>query len=801
MSKLQKITGGMLVVLMALVLSVSWAVAQTAQTVVIDGVNDFLPGNLVEDDGDDTEHSQLDLGEIYLTNDAVNLYVGIENDHEDWGTNQIGIAIDLGTPEGGSTDPWGRAIDWTLATNKPDLMFYVNLGNGWQEGRRWNEGTQSWDVFTSGTNSLGWTTSTGFNELSVMLGTIGVTPGDVINYEMWMTQDGATKGPLDLVVDDWSQLSLPEGTTWDTPAAIPLLTLAPYTILAAADPDPPVVAQVKPAAFPVDSFFDVFFNEPIDPGTGSVPGNFVLGGGPGQQITPNGAVVDGTDPSIVHLTFPAPLTASDALYTLTVTNVEDVAGNAIVADGVGNVGCFMIKEVIFRGKFGPFLNGQEEPHQFTVEGELQPLSWALCDGADMVDTGTDDIWEYSDLFCVSVDCDEADPTASFEWKFVYDCATYEPMGGNRSHTLDLANGATDIIEVWWNNEDPTTFTAHDIDVEFFVNMNDSAYMAGDLVGLRGNVLPLNHAADTPMVDDGTGNDAVADDGIFSALVTFPAGARKDVEYKFVLNEEYECSGLGDRTLFLNDELFDTVGGTLGPLTLPVVRYDFCNIIWRAVEVVFQVDFNNTGGQNIGSGDVVEVRGTPNHDGSFDWETPGLNILNDDGVYPDAVAGDKIYAVAVVFPDTSAQNVDYKYLVNEVHECPNQGNRHFSIDPDNFDDMGNAQILDVDIYQICGPVGVPEMISGLTLNQNRPNPFNPSTTISYTVPKSGAGSLTIYNVRGELVRTLRSGHFDQGPGMVIWDGTDNRGTNTGSGVYFYKLDVDGDVQTRRMLLLK
>ena len=219
---------------------------------------------------------------------------------------------------------------------------------------------------------------------------------------------------------------------------------------------------------------------------------------------------------------------------------------------------------------GQLLAGTTEvpPYSFTVRGGRSPLSWE-SNAPQMVDMGSD-VWEYTTLMLYAGDCAAGTASESFEWKFNFMGTVWEPLAGNRVHTLDLANGASDLIDVWWNDEDPTQFTTHDIDVEFFVDMSMSAWVAGDTVSINGDVLPLTY--DVPslidLVDDGTGNDAVAGDMIFSTLVTFPAGSHNNVEYKFLLNGEYECAGQGNRTVFLNSEMYDTVGGTLGPLTLP-----------------------------------------------------------------------------------------------------------------------------------------------------------------------------------------------------------------------------------------
>jgi len=75
------------------------------------------------------------------------------------------------------------------------------------------------------------------------------------------------------------------------------------------------------------------------------------------------------------------------------------------------------------------------------------------------------------------------------------------------------------------------------------------------------------------------------------------------------------------------------------------------------------------------------------------------------VAPDLAADDKIYIVSVIFPDTSAQNVKYKFLYNDQYEGVPMENRFFSIDPDNHDAVGNPQILPVDVFDPVGISGV------------------------------------------------------------------------------------------------
>jgi hypothetical protein len=100
----------------------------------------------------------------------------------------------------------------------------------------------------------------------------------------------------------------------------------------------------------------------------------------------------------------------------------------------------------------------------------------------------------------------------------------------------------------------------------------------------------------------------------------------------------------------------------------------------------------------------------------------------------------------------------------------------------------------------GATGVGDM-PGLAFSaKSYPNPFNPSTKIAYTLTRPGQVSIKIYNVRGELVRTLLDGQVDNTAGSVTWLGDDNRGQKVASGVYFYQLrSTDGEILNKLTLV--
>jgi hypothetical protein len=86
-------------------------------------------------------------------------------------------------------------------------------------------------------------------------------------------------------------------------------------------------------------------------------------------------------------------------------------------------------------------------------------------------------------------------------------------------------------------------------------------------------------------------------------------------------------------------------------------------------------------------------------------------------------------------------------------------------------------------------------------RNRPNPFNPSTDIEFSLQFDAPVTLSIYDVNGKRVRTLASRHFTRGPHSVPWDGRDAGGELVASGVYFLRLTAGNDSQVLKTVLVK
>ena len=102
-----------------------------------------------------------------------------------------------------------------------------------------------------------------------------------------------------------------------------------------------------------------------------------------------------------------------------------------------------------------------------------------------------------------------------------------------------------------------------------------------------------------------------------------------------------------------------------------------------------------------------------------------------------------------------------------------------------------------------PTGVGDRAERYVLSvSNYPNPFNPRTTVSYTVPSRGAVTVAIYDLRGALVATLVDKEEKTSDAYrVEWNGRADSGAMVSSGIYFARIEHNGAVRSKKMVLLK
>ena len=104
-------------------------------------------------------------------------------------------------------------------------------------------------------------------------------------------------------------------------------------------------------------------------------------------------------------------------------------------------------------------------------------------------------------------------------------------------------------------------------------------------------------------------------------------------------------------------------------------------------------------------------------------------------------------------------------------------------------------------EVGGTSSVENLPQHLALEKNYPNPFNPRTNISFTLPADESVRLQVFDMRGRLVKTLHDGALTAGYHTVMWDGTDDSGQRVASGVFLYRLVSGDQVFSRKMLLMK
>ena len=113
---------------------------------------------------------------------------------------------------------------------------------------------------------------------------------------------------------------------------------------------------------------------------------------------------------------------------------------------------------------------------------------------------------------------------------------------------------------------------------------------------------------------------------------------------------------------------------------------------------------------------------------------------------------------------------------------------------------------VGIQNVSNPVGihsnaVESSPQEFRLLQNYPNPFNPETTISFQLTNRGRVVLKIFNAAGQEIRNLINQELPEGLHQIIWNGRTEYGDKSASGIYFYQLRVNNQIQTNRMTLLQ
>ena len=305
-----------------------------------------------------------------------------------------------------------------------------------------------------------------------------------------------------------------------------------------------------------------------------------------------------------------------------------------------------------------------------------------------------------------------------------------------------------------------TSTEQDVTVTFQVDMNlisdvVDVYLAGDFNDWSGTA--------TIMSDDDM-------DGIYSAQIVFPMGSVRFQQYKFINGTEWEL--IDNREFEIDDANSSQV--------LDVVNFNNLSpddFITQDVTVTFQVNMIN----------VYEV-GTVTIAGDFNsWNTSDY-LLSDGN-------SDWIYTIDIIFETGSYKYQGYKYLNDGVYE--DIDNRMMEID-----DTSTTQILDVVYYENNQSSSNLDAIPLISLVSNYPNPFNPSTTISFTLTSPAYLKTNIFNSKGQKVITLSHQLYKAGNHEIMWNGCNTNGETVSSGIYFFTAETaEKNIAIQKMILMR
>jgi hypothetical protein len=531
-------------------------------------------------------NAPMDLGTLYVANDTNFWYFLFTiNTNISGGSNWGKYMLFVDTTNDGTGAPndssstWNRDIQFQ-APHQPEysLRSWVDATPYGTEDTQWHSwnGTNWVDTGLPADGAALVAASTSGIEWKVAKSKLG-DPA-TIWCEVISTGGGSGDPAQDTIndpADDWNAVN------WVDTAVIDVSTQVARQ--AGTDTTPPTVSDGCVAFFlgspGVRNRVDITFNEPVDAASAGTAGNYTDLGGKSVLS----AVVTGI--TTVRLTLNGHY-GFGGCEQIRVTGVKDAALNTIVDNGSTNVANFYLLQVYMKGRMSIHMMADPESvHEFAWEGSLAPLTWDPTCDVPLSDVDGDSTWTETLNFCLPCSSGTGGAEVTqMQYKFTHGCLEYESLPGNHFYTFDVSAqpDGVDTLDIWWNDEAPTNFTASDVDVVFRVRSAgaDPPFGSGDSLAVAGSELPLTWNSGPPdnlMADDGVAPDETAADGIYTERLTFPSGTLKNVQFKYLLNAaadsvyQFECSGGSNRSVFLNDSLFSTTN----PIVMDVAYYDDC----------------------------------------------------------------------------------------------------------------------------------------------------------------------------------------------------------------------------------
>ena len=464
----------------------------------------------------------------------------------------------------------------------------------------------------------------------------------------------------------------------------------------------------------------------------------------------------------------------------------------------------------------PMRQGSLNPgQQVFVAGSFNGWSTA---GDEMTDDDGDSTY--------TVVVDNLQSGEDLQFKFIY----YKSDGSVEWEGIDNrhftpAPGDTNHYFAFWNDIDPDVQFA-DGDITFNVDMSVMSEVgifdnAQDTMMVRGS---FNGWGDQDVMDQ----DPLSADFYFKTIAFEQQPVGMDLAYKFFVKNHDENSmwtdgwerpfsqGGGNRNVAFEGE----TGQQVDPVYYDDVNPDWVIEAGQSVQITFQVDMTDAADPNIqvptfnpATDTVWWIAEQPSFVYSQGWmDTDNMRVLmltDDDG--------DMVYTGTLTVNGPAWNGFEYRYAFTHdggsfTHEPAGfadfayrvryiamTGARqfvqpytapqdHWTPQEDKSDQWEDGPVVGVD--------GEGNVVHKFELQQNYPNPFNPTTTIKFSIPKSGVVTLKVFNLLGQEVATLINEEMNAGSYKVNFDAS-----KLGSGVYFYKLQTGNHSATRKMLLLK
>ncbi len=234
-------------------------------------------------------------------------------------------------------------------------------------------------------------------------------------------------------------------------------------------------------------------------------------------------------------------------------------------------------------------------------------------------------------------------------------------------------------------------------------------------------------------------------------------------------------------------LYNSTGTT--PVQLEIDAAGFNGEAMNGDWIIYMLDSYGDGGHQVTDGVVTLMSGSDEI-----GQVEGIVSDADDNPILEAVIS--VSNIATMSDDQGQFSFDI-LSSDYTFTCEAEGYEVATIDEVVTTD--ELTYLDFQLVAITGTNDLPVLIT--ELHSNYPNPFNPITNISYSVKKAGKVTLEVYNIKGQLVKTLVNDVKETGNYTTTWNGTDNSNKSVSSGVYFYKMKTGNYTATKKMILMK